>query len=350
MTEIQIPDESLIALKDKVVLITGSTSGIGLATTRLALSLGAKVIAGDINALPEPDHNELLASTPPQSHQDSDPENGKEDSFLLIHTDVTSWPSIRNLFVTGIQHFGRIDHVFANAGIGPRVNFLEETFETGLDGGAETGTGTAPGHEGVGEELEEENDLHQAYRLAPPDIRVLDVNLLGVIYTVRLAVYFLRRFASAQPSPGPGAGDGASSPSIVATASASSFQDFSAADYTVAKHGVLGLLRGLYTDLLQPSSYPPIRLNGIAPSWTATGIVAADMLRPFGADVQEPDVVARSVVCLFNDNHKHGELIYSWGGRYVEVNRCEGGLLQGIARLVPNVAMEGPVLERLKGR
>ena len=103
-------------------------------------------------------------------------------------------------------------------------------------------------------------------------------------------------------------------------------------------------------NLLQPSSYPFIRLNGIAPSWTATGIVAADILRPFGAIVQEPDDVARSVVCLFTDDTRHGELVYSWGGRYVEVNRCEGGLLEGIARLVPNVAMEGPVLERLKGR
>ncbi|KAL4960335.1 uncharacterized protein BDV14DRAFT_211789 [Aspergillus stella-maris] len=343
MTEFQIPDELLTALKDKVVLITGSTSGIGLATTRLALSLGAKVIAGDINALPEPDHNELLASIPSPSQQDSDPKTEKKDPFLFIYTDVTSWPSIRNLFVTGIQHFGKIDHVFANAGIGPRVNFLEETFETGLDAGSETGTGT-----GTGPGDQEEDDLHQASRLAPPDLRVLDVNLLAVIYTVRLAVYFLHRFASAQPNPAPG--DRTSSPSIVTTASASAFQDFCAADYTVAKHGVLGILRGLYTDLLQPSSYPFIRLNGIAPSWTATGIVAADILRPFGAIVQEPDVVARSVVYLFNDNSRHGELVYSWSGRYVEVNRCEGGLLEGIARLVPNVAMEGPVLERLKGR
>ncbi|KAL4943892.1 hypothetical protein BDV06DRAFT_234257 [Aspergillus oleicola] len=336
MTEFQIPYESLTALKDKVILITGSTSGIGLATARLALSLGAKVIAGDINTFPDAGLNE----------GDKETKLPNKGNLLFIQTDVSSWPSIRNLFVRGIQHFGRIDHVFANAGIGPRINFLEETFETGPD--AESGTGA------VTEGEEDESELHQASRLSPPDLRVLDVNLLGVIYTVRLGVYFLRRFTSKPAGDTENEGEG-SSPSIVTTASASSFQDFSAGDYTVAKHGVLGLLRGLYTDLLQvqepPSpTYPRIRLNGIAPSWTATGIVAADILRRFGAEVQEPEDVAKSVLCLFNDKEKHGMLVYSWGGRYAEVNRCEGGLLEGIARLVPNVAMEGAVLERLKGR
>ncbi|KAL3461099.1 hypothetical protein BJX64DRAFT_278075 [Aspergillus heterothallicus] len=307
MPEFQIHDDALTPLKDKVVLITGSTSGIGLATTKLCLELGAKVIAGDMNPFPE---QFLLQHT-----------RDKEDPKLLFHqTDVTKWSSIRNLFIRGFSHFGRIDHVFANAGVGPRSNFLEEHFDEDVGEG--------------GEEL-----------LAPPDLRTLNVNLLGVINTVRLGVYYLRlrENDSALVSRG-----------IIITASASSFQNFSAADYTVAKHGVLGILRGLVNDLQADTSAdgcrPRVRLNAIAPSWTATGLVPRDLLAAMGVEVQEPEVVARSVVMLCNDERRHGELIYSWGGRYVEINQCEGGLLEGAKKAVPGQVLEEEVMARLKGR
>jgi hypothetical protein len=67
-----------------------------------------------------------------------------------------------------------------------------------------------------------------------------------------------------------------------------------------------------------------------------------------GIEVQEPEVVARSVVMLWNDEKRHGEVIYSWGGRYVEINRREEGLLDGAIRAVPNKILEEDVLARLK--
>ncbi|KAL4999260.1 hypothetical protein BDV10DRAFT_184423 [Aspergillus recurvatus] len=330
MTEFQIPLECLTPIKDKVVLITGGSSGIGKATVQLCLRHGAKVIAGDINPLPA----DFLKDLDQQNEQPYtkaaplSPSHSADDSrnLLSVQTDVSNWTSLRNLFIRGVEQFGVIDHVFANAGIGPRSNFIEEVFE-----------------DKVGNEK----------LLAPPDLRVLDVNLIGAIYTMRLGVYYLRRTGYS----GRG-GETEPSPSITISASASSFQDFSAADYTVAKHGVLGILRGLYTDLQQqqPGSEPDetssrrVRLNAIAPSWTATSIVPGDVLRNLGAHVQEPVDVARSVVMLCNDSRRNGELIYSWEGRYCEINRCERGLLDGVARIVPNVAEEGTVMEKLKGR
>ncbi|KAL2812093.1 hypothetical protein BJX63DRAFT_421994 [Aspergillus granulosus] len=311
MPEFQILDDALTPLKDKS-LEPGSTSGIGLATTKLCLDLGAKVIAGDMNPFPD---GFFQPDTEKTQHSQS--------RLLFQRTDVTDWASIRSLFICGFSHFGRIDHVFANAGVGPTSNFLEESFEE------DTTTGKG---DGDGERL-----------LAPPNLRTVNVNLLGVINTVRLGVYYLHRSENDPTTV---------SRSVVLTASASSFQNFSAADYTVAKHGVLGILRGLVNDLQADStpSGPRVRLNAIAPSWTATGLVARDVLGAMGVEVQEPEVVARSVVMLCNDEKRHGELIYSWGGRYVEINQCAGGLLEGATRAVPNKVLEEEVVARLKDR
>jgi NAD(P)-dependent dehydrogenase (short-subunit alcohol dehydrogenase family) len=88
------PSEAIFKnLKDKVILITGCSSGIGLATSKLMLSLGAKVAGGDINPAPI-----------------------TEGSFVFVKTDVTSWDSQLQLFEKTVEKFGRVDHVFANAG------------------------------------------------------------------------------------------------------------------------------------------------------------------------------------------------------------------------------------------
>ncbi|KAL4872748.1 hypothetical protein BDV12DRAFT_210126 [Aspergillus spectabilis] len=324
MTEFQIPLESLPTLTDKVVLITGTSSGIGKATVELCLSLGAKVIAGDINPLPD----------------DFQPQD--QASLLFVQTDVSDWDSIRNIFAQGFKQFGVIDHVFANAGIAPRGNFLEERFEgNDIDGDEEGDRG------GEREKL-----------LEPPDLRTINVNLIGVINTVRLGVYYLRRRQPTAPptndqdtAPKKNNHDEEPSPSITLTASASSFQNFSGGDYTIAKHGVLGIVRALVNDLTADSELGrKVRLNAIAPSWTATGIVPGHVLKSRGVVVQEPEDVARSVVFLFGDEKRHGEVIYSWGGRYCEINKAEGGLLDGAAGIVPNIKDEGPVMERIKGR
>ena len=91
---ITIRDEDLVSLAGKTVVITGGCSGIGLATVRQLLKLGAEVAIGDIN--------------PPSEEIAQD--------VVYKKVDVTSWEDQRDLFETALATFGKIDHAFANAG------------------------------------------------------------------------------------------------------------------------------------------------------------------------------------------------------------------------------------------
>jgi NAD(P)-dependent dehydrogenase (short-subunit alcohol dehydrogenase family) len=83
-----------------------------------------------------------------------------------------------------------------------------------------------------------------------------------------------------------------------------------------SKHAVLGLMRSL-TQHLHPTL--PIRINAIAPSWTATGIMPPGVVTAIGeAQFQSPDVPARSAVLLMADGKRHGEMVYSEKGKFVE--------------------------------
>ncbi|KAF2127772.1 NAD(P)-binding protein [Dothidotthia symphoricarpi CBS 119687] len=182
------------------------------------------------------------------------------------------------MFKAAQEMYGKIDHVFANAGIQPTISLLED-------------------------DTDENGDL------MPPKLNTINVNLLGCMYTVKLGIHYLKK----NPKGG----------SVVLTASGSSFTRFPATDYTTAKHAVLGLLRALHP-LLSP--HLPIRINAIAPSWTDTGIVPREVIAALGeGNYQSPDVVARSVVVLMADSRRYGELIYSDVGKFMDLENGEKG-------------------------
>jgi NADP-dependent 3-hydroxy acid dehydrogenase YdfG len=98
---------------DPVLLITGASSGIGAATARAAAS----------------GHRLVLAARRVEQLEELASELGGEERALAVGCDVTEWDQVQAMAEAGIERFGRIDSVFANAGFGAKRGFLEESVE-----------------------------------------------------------------------------------------------------------------------------------------------------------------------------------------------------------------------------
>ncbi|PJZ46686.1 SDR family NAD(P)-dependent oxidoreductase [Leptospira brenneri] len=88
-------------IKDKVVLITGASGGIGAACARELYAQGAKLVLTDIS----------------QTSVDALASEFSKERVLAKKMDVTDWKSIQKVFELTLSTFGKMDIVLANAGI-----------------------------------------------------------------------------------------------------------------------------------------------------------------------------------------------------------------------------------------
>ena len=96
-------------LQDKVAVITGAGSGIGKETALLFLEHGAWVVLADINKETLEETFEIIKQK-------------KLDSNVCISiTDVSLENDIKNMINLAVDHFGGLDILFNNAGIGGAV-------------------------------------------------------------------------------------------------------------------------------------------------------------------------------------------------------------------------------------
>lgn len=102
-------------LKDKVAVITGGASGMGLATVMRFLEEGAKVVVADYNAV-------TGAAAVAQAH-----EAGFGDSVSFLRTDVAREDDIVAMLAHALSEYGRLDVLFNNAGVGGAIGPLTET-------------------------------------------------------------------------------------------------------------------------------------------------------------------------------------------------------------------------------
>lgn len=99
-------------LEDKVVVITGGASGIGLASARRVALEGAKVVIADLD-------------------ETRGAQIAEELGGFFIKTNVTSEEDVKNLFKTTVDTYGRVDVAFNNAGISPDDD--NSILSTGID-------------------------------------------------------------------------------------------------------------------------------------------------------------------------------------------------------------------------
>ncbi|KAK4941412.1 hypothetical protein LTR10_018681 [Elasticomyces elasticus] len=229
----------------KVALITGGASGLGLATARAFTKDGWTVAIADLNA----SSGEKVA---------------KELGSTFYKTNVTDWDSLSDTFAQVWKEYGRLDFVFANAGIVEKVDIYKH----------------------------EESDA----RGLPPklDTTVMDINLTSVIRTSYLAIHFFRK----NTKPG-----GA----LVITASSGGLYPVPYLPmYGAAKHGCVGFTRSMADTVYKEG----IRVNCICPGAVRTGLLAQhewDRL-PQATFVPIENVV-QAVQMLVNDNSLHGKAV-----------------------------------------
>lgn len=95
-------------LKDRVYVVTGGSSGIGLAIVQGLLAQGARVANFDV--------------------RDSD---FKHEQLLFVETDVTHHDKVKHSVARVVEHFGQIDGLVNNAGINIPSLLVDVEHESG---------------------------------------------------------------------------------------------------------------------------------------------------------------------------------------------------------------------------
>jgi NAD(P)-dependent dehydrogenase (short-subunit alcohol dehydrogenase family) len=178
MTTFTVESSSLTNLRNKTTLITGGSSGIGLATVILLTSLDSSNRVAIVDRDP-----------PPSSL------NISSDRLFYQKCDITNWKDQRSAFEAAIAKFGCIDAVFVNAGI---AEYKDQFFTDVEDSSG---------------------------KLAEPDRRTLNIDMDAAADTVKLAIHWLKR-------------NGKDGGSIIMTASLAGYLASAGAPlYSAAKHG-----------------------------------------------------------------------------------------------------------------
>jgi NAD(P)-dependent dehydrogenase (short-subunit alcohol dehydrogenase family) len=194
----------LADLKGKRIIVTGAGSGIGRAASQLAASQGASVIAVDLSGSVE-ETVDMIKSAGGQG--------------IALQADVSNEESVKGFIQKGVEEYGGIDGIYANAGVsGGGKPFLDLTVEDWQ--------------------------------------RTLGVNTIGVFLCIKHTVpHFIAHESGA----------------IVCTASVAGLRaNAGGVDYSASKAGVISIVQTVAYQLYGTG----IRINGICPGLIETGMTA----------------------------------------------------------------------------
>jgi len=229
----------------KSVIVTGGGSGIGAATARAFAAQGAAVMIGDINAKA----GEAVAADIRA--------RGQKAAFTVV--DTTKKTSVDALVAAAVKAHGRLDVVFANAGVFDGFLPFTDIDEVLFD-------------------------------------RVIGINVKGYFFTCQAAFEELKKTGG----------------NIVMTASVAGLASGGGgAAYTASKYATIGLINQIGVE----AAAHGIRVNGVAPGGVKTGMTEHLIADPAVAGFisqgtplgrwAEPEEIADAVVFLASDEARY---------------------------------------------
>jgi L-rhamnose 1-dehydrogenase len=103
-------------MKNKTILITGATKGLGLASAKALLEQGARVIM-------------VYRSDQKNAADVTDQLQKFKSQMLVLQADITQQNHRATVIKKALDAFGRIDVLINNAGVAAKAGFLKETPE-----------------------------------------------------------------------------------------------------------------------------------------------------------------------------------------------------------------------------
>ena len=254
-------------LQDKVIVITGASSGFGRGIARACAGEGAKVVVADIHENPNTGGFEADSNLTTVEVIEKD-----GGTATYVGCDVTNAEQVDNLIADAVRAYGRIDVMVNNAGI----------YRAG-------------------------KRLHE-FDVADLDV-CFDVNVKGTFFGAQSAI---KQFLSQ--------GDGGVIINLVSTAGLQGHPNQSV--YNISKGAQANLTRCLAIEYGKDK----IRVNGICPTYAKTSLTRAlfddkDFDQVFTESIPlkrwgEVDDIANLAIFLASDesSYIHGDLIKVDGG------------------------------------
>ncbi|EKJ77383.1 hypothetical protein FPSE_02461 [Fusarium pseudograminearum CS3096] len=258
-------------LMGKTVIITGGASGIGEAYARALHKVGAVVVIGDKNATT----GEKLSS--------------ELSGSKFVHCDATQWEDQVCLFkeAARLSPSGKIRYVIANAGF----TKSDQTF-------------TFDGH---GKEPQK------------PDLKVIDVNLKGTLYTAKLAMHYFVSQNGTEPR------QDQDDTCFILISSGAGFVDVPRSpEYSSTKWAVRGIMHALR----RTSFYYSSRVNVIAPWYIRTSILSKeqfDEVETSGVELATTEDAGECALRILSDKSINGRTLFvcarKWAPRgYIDLD------------------------------
>ena len=258
------------SLDGRVAFITGVARGQGRSHALRLASEGADIIGVDICA--DIDANGYPMASPEELDETVALVEAAGGRMVGSVADVRDFGALKSALDAGVEHFGRLDIVLANAGIAPTA-FREVS-------------------------IEEDLEMWTA---------VIDVNLVGSFHTAKAAIPHLIA--------------GGRGGAIVFTSSTAGLKGFGGAQggglgYAASKHGIVGLMRTL-SNALAPHS---IRVNTVHPTAVNTMMATNPAMtafleaypdggphlqNPMPVSLLEPEDISFAVSYLVSDQAKY---------------------------------------------